>query len=536
MGTTASTIATAGLQDRRRTVDARLARIGDPPSQLRTPPPEGQLGADAYAIPLVRDALVELGPLFAGFGRYLASRADVVARRDAVELSAIPDVGQTMTPRAVEELVARQLGQPLHHRFFSFDPAARLVTLWTERHDAWLAPGVPVTVTLVRADADALLADGPLLTLLQPWFGIEADVFAAAAEDYLTTLARRLDQTLQLAACATLAADASAYGSGFSAPVCYRDHCARGILTVERHAGTALGDLLAGHSGGSSPQRATLARRIASAWLRQALIGHVVPFDFTEWDIMVDGDRLVLVDAAFETNSASERGGFRAYASAVAEDDPDAASDWLLMGATPDRVERHEEDIRRRLRQAVPFRDGEWSGDDRFAEHAFVQWRMARQAGWMLAPHQAHLYRGLHSLSSIVTVAVPAEDIVLTALSDARLQALLNDARQVLNPFELGMSVNRRLQELLGIPRALDSVLTRAAEGRLRIRLNVSENAAVNEVRNRTVLLVAIVIGLTGLASIARYIAPVLGAGAERLAAVAVLVLGAWLLIAAARM
>ena len=56
------------------------------------------------------------------------------------------------------------------------------------------------------------------------------------------------------------------------------------------------------------------------------------------------------------------------YIDAVAADDPDAAAKWILdaqgMPEVPNAV---EEELMRRFRQGVPFRDGEWSGDERLA-------------------------------------------------------------------------------------------------------------------------------------------------------------------------
>ena len=151
---------------------------------------------------------------------------------------------------------------------------------------------------------------------------------------------------------------------------------------MARPEGQAVADLAGagGDAGGVSAPG--VARRVASAWMRQALGGRIVPIELDPRALTVHGDQLVLTDAAFALHSGADRTAFAAYARAVAEDDPDAAAEWLLGGAPSAAVEQHEEELRRRLRQAVPFRDGEWSGDDRFAESALVHWRMARQAGW----------------------------------------------------------------------------------------------------------------------------------------------------------
>ena len=538
MGTPALHLDASGQKDRRKAVEGRLAVVGAPPRIRRTPPPEGRLGADDYPIRRLRDALVGLGPVFASFGRYLSSRSDLLPRRDSVELATIPNRGLAMTPSAVDACVARELGAPLERRFFGFNREPHDTTLWTGRHDAWLAPGVPVLVVLVRHDAaEWLLSDLPLLPLLQPWFDVTPASFLAAVEDHASTLRRRLDQTYQAASLAMLAVDASSPG-GFSAPLCYRDHSASGILTLERPTGVTLGDLMVDDAEPvTTPTMAEeYARRLASAWMRQALSGRVVPFDFGPRDVVIDEERLLLIGGAFEPHTSGERARFLSYLNAVAADDPDAAADWILDAAAPEGPDRREEDLRRRLRQAVPVRDGAWSGDDRVAEQLLVQWRVARQSGWPLTPHHLHVYRGLQATATLATQLAPHDDALLGALQNERLQMGLVEARRMMDPGTIAATLDRVLQEMAQLPQRLDDVLTRAAEGRLRVKLHVPDGGGVRHTRNRTTMLIASLIALAGLASVVRQFAPAFGAGIERLGAVALLLFGGWLLVVAARM
>jgi predicted unusual protein kinase regulating ubiquinone biosynthesis (AarF/ABC1/UbiB family) len=525
----------SGSRDRRRAVEARLALV---PRGTRTPPPEGRLGADDYAMPRLVEALTDLGPVFASFGRYLGARLDLLSKRDRALLSLIPQHALPMSERALYTCIAAHFGEPYDRRFFSFDPNARLSTIWMQRHDAWLAPGVPTVVQVVRPEAAAwLAADLPQLPLIGSCLEIDPVRLQEAIDDFASTLNRRLDQTHQATALATLAADASAHG-GFDAPVVYRDHTAAGILTIERPAGTLLRDILADASGPapSMDDARGFALRITSAWLRQALRGRTVPFDFDDTDIVVAGERLFLIGGAFESHSTTDRTRLLSYLTAVAADDPDAAIAWIVDAAASEGLERREEELRRRLRQAVPFRDGEWSGDDRFAEHVLVQWRMATAAGWPLTPHHLHVYRGMHAATSLAGRLAPQDDVLAGALRDERLNIGLAEARQLIDPRAAGAMLDRLLQDMIHLPQKLDDVLTLAAEGRLRVKLNVPDDDAVQHTRNRTVLLVATLAALAGVAAIARQVAPAFGGGAERLAAVVVLLLGGWLLVAAARL
>jgi len=529
--------AVSDTRDRRRTVETCLAALGAPAPGHRPPPPEGRLGDAESSIPRLRDALRTLGPVFASFGRYLSSRVDLLPRRACLELAEIPDRGEAAASADIDAMVTRQLGMSPERRFFQFDRTARDITLWTERHHAWLAPGVPADVVIVRPDAaEQLDADLPLLSLIRPWLDIAAETLAAAVEDFGATLRRRLDQTQQAAAFDTLAMDAKS-GGGFDAPVCYRDHCAPGVLTLERRSALGLADAIAGEAlRGQPASREALARRLVSAWLYQTLSGRVVPYDFGLNDVAVDGERLVLTSAAFEPHLTVERARFLHYLNAVAADDPDAASAWIVGPVAPVGYAHLEEELTRRLRQAVPFRDGEWSGDDRLAESLLVQWRMTRHAGWPLTPHHLHVYRGVHATAGTAARLAPGDDVLLTALQDERLRFGLAEARQMADPRNLGATLDRVLQEMVNLPQTLDNVLTLASEGRLRVRLQVPDSDSSRRVRNHTILLVAILAALMGLASLTRQIAPAYGPGVERLGAVALLVVGGWLLTAAARL
>jgi hypothetical protein len=250
----------------------------------------------------------------------------------------------------------------------------------------------------------------------------------------------------------------------------------------------------------------------------------------------VSGDRFVLVDAAFEPQPAAGRARFFAYLNAVAAADPDTAWAWVGGAAVRGPEGQPEEELRRRLRQAVPFREGEWSGDDRLAEQVLVQWRVTREAGWKLQPHQLHMYRGLQAIARSAERLAPAHDALLGALESERLRVGFAEARELFDPRALPGAVDALLQNVVNLPQKLDEVLTLAAEGRLSVKLHVPEAREEQRVRDRTVSLVASLVALTALAFLLRQVAPSYGAAAEWIGMVLLLVVGGWLLVAAARL
>ena len=527
--------APAGRQDRRRVVEAALAGFAAGGSPRRMPPPDGRLGVGDFPIGQLRLTLISLGPVFAGFGRYLSTRPDLLRRRHCTELALIADAGLPADPAAIDAHLHRQLGAPPSRRFFQFDTAARGVTLWTERHDAWVAPGVPATVTIVRPDAAEWLdRDLPLLSLLQPCLGVGVRAFADAAADYADTLRRRLDQTVQATALGRLAGDAAA-ANGFATPVCYHDHCAPGVLTTARCDGPTVAELSARGGLAEPAARAALGRRVAVAWLSQAVGGPLLPFDFEADRLVVSGDGLVLTGAVCELNGPAERIAFSRYVEAAAADHPDSAAAWIIDSAGAEMPPELEESLRRRFRQAVPFRDGEWSGDDRLAEYLLVQWRAAREADWPLSPHCLHVYRGIVAVARITNALAPDEDALLGAFQDVRLRRGLAEAAGALAPSGINERLDAAMRELINLPQKLDEVLTLAAEGRLRVKLHVPASRETRHVKQHTALLVASLVLVAATFSLVRHLAPSFGPAAERLGFVLLLVLGGWLLVAAAR-
>ena len=533
----------ADAKRRRRLIEERLRAAGRPRLARRSPPPEGQLGADEQPLRVLRDTLIELGPVFASFGRYLSSRVDLLPRRERLELAEIPDRGDPVPESDLEALVQRELGAPPDRRFFAFDFTARHVRTWTERHDGWLSPGVPVTVTIVRPEAHRLLAsDLPLLPLLGPSFGVPDAVLARAIDDFAASLRHHLDQVHQASSLGKLAGDART-GGLFDAPLSHRSHSSASILTTERIEGFSVAELAAAGFRGAETSGASavrfdpglMARRLAGAWLRQATAGSVVPYDFDLRDVRPRGERLLLTGGSFEPHSSSARGRFFSYITAVAADDPDAAAAWLMADGSADAAPL-EDEVRRRLRQAVPFRDGEWSGDERLVEQLLVQWRVVRLAGFDLPLHQLHVYRGLYALSVAAASLAPESDPLLAALQEERLRAGFSTAQPMIDPRALPATLERMLQDMVNLPQKLDEVLTLAADGRLRVRLQLPHDDAARRTRNRTVSLVSSLVVLVALAFALRHAAFAQAPGIEQAGTLIVMAVGLWLLVAAAKL
>jgi hypothetical protein len=528
------TTAPGGAQawrERRHEVEERLRAVG--PVE-RVAPPAGRLGPDEHHAERLRDALLSLGPIFAAFGLYLSSRLDLFARRDCLELSRIPDAGAPSAAGEVAELIRRELGALPAHRFHTFDARPIGVNLLFQEHAASLAPGAPVVVRIVRPEVVAALdRDVPLLGAIAPHVAIASERLAEAIADFTLTLDHRLDQRAQAEMFHHLADDWRAIGA-FDAPLCYTDHCATRVLTMAPVDGVLLGDAFQhGAISASRYDRETTVRQICAAWLRQALEGHAVPIAFGPRDIRLRPDRLVYVGTEFELQSSDARVRFLAYVNAAAADDPDAAVEWVIAECEPKKNGAAEEELRRRFRQSVPFRDGEASGDDTLAEHLLVHWRATHDSGWTLGSHLLHLYRSVHALSLRAEALAPGRDVLMLGLQDVRLRIGLSEAQQLVNPLNLPAALDKLLANMVNLPQKLDEVLTLAAEGRLRLKLHLPSSEEQRRLRNGTVSLIAGLAVLASSAFLFRVVVPEPGVALERIGALVLLVAGFWLLKAA---
>jgi hypothetical protein len=194
-----------------------------------------------------------------------------------------------------------------------------------------------------------------------------------------------------------------------------------------------------------------------------------VPFDFDLDDVRLHDGRLVMVGGAFEKQTVESRKQFLRYLITVAADDPDAAWTWLADATVPGPQGESEYRLRRRLRQAVPFRDGGWSGDERIAEQLMVQWRVTREAGWTCVRNRSPVSwnpRDIRATSGSHLIRT-----LLAALRGERSRLELAGARCVRSA-SVSLWSRQSAANLVHLPQMLDEVLTLASSGRLRVKLH----------------------------------------------------------------
>jgi ubiquinone biosynthesis protein len=524
-------------RDRRQEVKRRLAESGflRGPSRLAD---GGDLAAEERLISRLTTLFLRLGGLFPCFGLYLSSRADLLPVNECGELARLIDECAAEPVAAIFDLLTVELERSPAEVYSEFDPVPCESRFLFQTHSARLRSGEAVTVRLVRPGVeDRIACDLDLLLLLQGAFagaGRPDFPLLATIADFRQGLALDLDLSFLAEAMETLGAESPGAGP-LLAPKVFRNLGKSRTITFERLEGPALADLAQqwqGTSGNASLR--SLARRLCTAWLRQALLGRTFPvwFRSTEIAALPDG-RIAFTGGSFAPSSSSLQSNLGRYLAAADRNDPDEVCDALLQEMTREGTDDSRE-LRLRLRQAAPFHESAWStGGESLAEQLFLHWRVAREQGYRPRPPLLAFYRGLFSLAVTARQLDPEGDTLRESLEEVRLLANANQLRAMLSLREMRQSLERHVVLMMELPQKLDEALTLASEGRRSPKpAGMPERA---EWRGSWVFVLTSMLALAAVALVTHHLAgrEAVGRWAERGGALTFAVLGGLLLRAA---
>lgn len=427
------------------------------PRRLESRPSGASLGRR------LRGAFEELGPVFSAFGLYLASRVDLVAVGDALELAELSDWVQPLPAGEVYERIAAELGRPSGIMTLEVEPFES--RLFLQAHRGRLASGEPVIVRLVREDTAAgVEADLELLPVAGEVLAAQGWT-AAAVEEVLDGFRQHLYGQADLQSAvqdfALLAEDAEVF-SRLAVPVAFRDLTTARLLTIADLGGVSL--VQAAPEGSRD-----LARNLCALWWRQVLAGRLFPLGLGAEDVRVLPDgRIALQGASFARSTVALQTDLREALVAVFYRDPDGACTALLREMAREDGARSEEELRLRLRQIVPFRDGAWSSSgESLAEHLFLYARTARECGYRPRRPLLELYRGLFAMALLSRRLAPGHDPLGEGLQEFRLLAGFSQVREAMSFDSWNGQLDRYAMLMVSLPQRLDELLTRAAEGDL---------------------------------------------------------------------
>jgi ubiquinone biosynthesis protein len=432
--------------------------LGGPRSRSHT----GGAGEEESFAQRLAAALQTLGPAFSAFGLYLASRVDLLPAAECLALAAIPDRGEPVPLPAVRELLAAELGRPPQEVYPEFEGEPFESRLLFQSHRARLWTGETVTVRCLRpGQEERMVCDLELLDLLYPTLS-ENGWTALPLGDLLAHFKRSLALEMDLSGSVPEVLGGNDFGLA-CAPVVVRDLSTRRVLTRERFDGCSLAEI------SLSPQAAwELSCRLCGAWVRQALLGR--PFSVEprlENLAVLRNGWIVWTGGTVASLPVTLQDTLRSYLAAAIDQDPDRACTHLLQTVAVSPKAVPEEQLRLRLRQGVPFRDGAWSArGESLAEHLFLQWRLFQQCGYRFDPSVLAFTRGLFWIAAVTQGLVSERDALRQGLQEVRLSESVDSLRAMASLSSIRESLELYTMLMSVLPQRMDEALNADTRGR----------------------------------------------------------------------
>jgi ubiquinone biosynthesis protein len=514
------------LKQRREQILERLASFGLTRGPHRIVRDGSRWDVEASRGLRLRLALSDLGPIFSSFGLYLASRVDLLPAGDCVELEALADNTTRMSDADVRQSVRCEIGCAPEDVFLSFETEPFESCVLHQSHRASLQNGMPVVVKLIRAEVAAQLrCDIELLELLEK----RGVVDKGAVRDFRAVLLQQMDLTHESRALETLRRDTEDLEM-VRVPEVLRDLSTTSMLTIEHLP--------------CDPERGLdregVARLLCSAWLRQALMGHIFPVEPSLQNVaLISNKQIAFTGGVFASLPGESQSNLWDYLIASAGDSPDHACSRLLREVRSDGPLGADEDLRHRFRQVVPFRDSGWYNDDnlnRLIEHLVVHWQSATECGYVPQSHLPSFYRGLFTIARVAQQLSPKTDPLLEGLQEARLLESVARMREMLSFQHLGDQIDRYTALVMAMPQRIDQALTLASAGSARVKLHVPETSHQRQ-KNSIAVMTAMLLLLAAVAFVLpRVTSSFVGSEwAGRINTIAFIACGALLLIAVGR-
>jgi hypothetical protein len=461
----------------------------------------------------LRQTAAELGPVFAAFADYLATRVDLLRVADCRALA------YTRTTSLVWPVgrVAQALGEEHGGRAvvdLADDPI--VTTPVSQVHRGHLGGGEQVLVEMVTIDRSRMDADLELLPLMRCAVGKR--ISAAALESALADFRARFEDgcnCMRRLPLAIQAAELAAVDGRLRAPIPRPELCSPRVLVSElpSEADPRVEAQPAWHH--RDPRLEVLA-----AWLRQATSGSVFPVPAAA--IVREHD--VVVIGSYARLSEGSGPHVIAYLLALAGHLPDRAWSALAHELSPAAGAAPAEDVAREFRSLVPFRDDRTcdSGSE-LADHAFLQWRVASRSGWLPSRQLVPFYQGLFAMLSAAGDG-GGRDVFADAVRGLRFDSAVRGADEWASGFDMMTAVERQMLLLMQLPQKLDRLLSVAADGSVRVHLATDDRSGAR--RSRMAVTLALVLAAAAAIVLAGAAAPLTAAAPESRQALALLVAG----------
>ncbi|WP_144392962.1 ubiquinone biosynthesis regulatory protein kinase UbiB [Pleionea sediminis] len=239
----------------------------------------------------LREALVELGPIFIKFGQMLSTRRDLIPDDLARELMLLQDKVKPFDESVAAQRIESQLGQPIDSIFSSFSSSPIASASMAQVHEATLHSGESVVVKVIRPGIRKQIArDIALLKQLAGWF---EDHFPEGkrfkprqvVSDYELTIYAELDLRTEAANTMQLRRN-FIEGDLLYVPQVYWDFTREKVMVQEKISGIPIADVEGLKAAGTDMQE--LAHRGVEIFFTQVFRDSFFHADMHPGNIFVD--------------------------------------------------------------------------------------------------------------------------------------------------------------------------------------------------------------------------------------------------------
>ena len=398
-------------------------------------------------IKTLSDELKDLGGVFSLFGRYLGTRVDIFKLEDCYSLFQAFN-----SARDRDENIESFFGTEKGH--FQVEDGSALVAVRPSN--------VPESnfdlLSLLKQSFQSFLPDTVEFDRLINEFHRELK----AAQDIHAT-ATQIDSIGQ---------SRNVHSSLYPARTIYEPETAVKLI-IEQPPGIRLDDYLQQVNSENDPffdglesksgyVPEEIARAICDGWLHLAINCGIVPVDFDERDIVVvSANQVSFIGSTFKELTQGSRDNLRKYLLYSCNDDPAKALQHLQIECDTSNC-NNLHDIDRLFRQLVPFRHGGWNDEgsvNSCAETVVAQIRLLSEQGIHLNPSSRELFRGLFCLARIARQLSPIRDSLNEGIKDLRLQSLLENAREILDPIHWTAQTDKMIGLMMLAPKNFDQAI-----------------------------------------------------------------------------
>ena len=428
------------------------------------------------------DELCRMGPTFIKLGQLLSTRADLLPPVYLHALAQLRDDVPPLEPGVAEEVVEDELGVRISTAFGSFDPVPLGSASLGQVHRATLRDGRPVAVKVQRPGIRRkALEDMDVIAELAEFLDAHSDRasrlgFSSMVEQFRESLLGELDYRRE-AANLTLLGDILADAEGILVPQPVEDYTSSRVLTMDYVDGRSIDSL--GPLRRTELDCADLADQLVGAYLQQVLVHGFFHADPHPGNILLTSDhRLALVDLGMVARLSPEVQD-QLLRLLLALSAKDAAAVTEALERLGDRLEDYDpQQLQARVAELL-LRYGSSTVGELPAGRSLAELAIASSAcGLRPGTELTMLAKAMLNLDQVASTLDP--DIRIDTIIESRAAAVMRDRMlDAARPAKVMRSALDAAAFVENLPGRLNKVLESLAEGRIDLRLEGLDEAAV---------------------------------------------------------